>query len=145
MVLLNLRNELQKKLEIVIPEQRLTISQEPKTMNTQAVFPTNKQTPNDAELKVLETLANKYFSKESVSNVTIDIFSDRITCGFCQEVGIRIRYPGTTIPWAVDHPNINKSQFKMDGFPLYVGETLSDAKPLLSALEQVSLQNGCIQ
>lgn len=67
---------------------------------------------NDAEIKIMET-AN-FMSNGVIS--AMDIFSDRITCPYCQQVGFRVNYrtPG--------HISSKIERIFLTGKPYYLGE-----------------------
>ncbi|MGV3522909.1 MAG: hypothetical protein ACO1RX_01720 [Candidatus Sericytochromatia bacterium] len=94
---------------------------------------------NDAEIKIMET-ANQY-----LNNFTIDIFSDRMTCAYCQQVAFRANYPtpgkikANLKIWTNSDP---KPPISIDGKPYYPNENVI-ASDFGAALK--SVENGICQ
>jgi hypothetical protein len=117
------------------------VAKDPDNLNN-TIFKTVKSvnstgTPivNDAEIKIFD-YTHKTFGRNNSGNKTVDlkiVFSDRVTCGYCQDVVRRIRKSIEDSPKGYngiisDLIEPNFTLYKIDGKPLVEGEYMNKDK-----------------
>lgn len=120
--------------KIILGKEATTLSVNPPVFISQKTI-RNDSVQNDAEIKILETV-NKEFKERGYSKVNLTIFSDRVTCVYCQEVISQNRAA------LIKDSIINLGA--VDGKPIYIGESIPEksTNKKLTLIENI-LKQGC--
>ena len=120
--------------------------------DTDSIYPslkasTNKNSnQNDAEIKILETIPRRRSDLNDTPAMSINIFSDRVTCPYCQEVAFRANQVyGMPIWDSIHEEDTTISHVTMTGMPLLGGEWMPINKNnnmvqnILSFIENINI------